>query len=373
MIPEFSIINIILISVFALSSLIQLYFYAYLFPKVWNIKSQSSSNKTIFLPPISVIIAARNEAINLEKNLLSVLNQDYPMFELIVVCDHPTDNSYDLLLEIQKSYKNLTIINDQDSKYGKKAALSLAINKSSYENLVFTDADCQPISKFWLKEIASSFSDTKHLILGFGGYLQGKSFLNSFIRYDAALIALQYFGAAIVGKAYMGVGRNLAYTKTLWKTVGGFSDHESISSGDDDLFVIAASTKENTEICLNPDSFTYSEAKKTWKSFLNQKARHISTSTNYKIESKIISGAEIVSRAIFWGSLILLSVNGLHCLGIFIAIIRTLLSISIQAKVNKTLKTKISVFYVILFDTFAPFFYGLLVIYKLLIHSNKQW
>jgi cellulose synthase/poly-beta-1,6-N-acetylglucosamine synthase-like glycosyltransferase len=373
MITEISFTNIILFAVLAASVIIQLYYYLYLFPKVYSFKSTVNQKCTTCFPPISIIIAAKDESENLQKNLRSILNQEYSEFEVIVICDHPTDNSIDILTEFQRSYKNLRIINDIETKPGKKIALTLGINASSHENLVFTDADCQAASKFWLREIASNFSDTKHLILGYGGYYSTKKLLNSFVRYDTAIIAFHYFGSAIVGQAYMGVGRNLAYTKTLWQKAGEFSSHAEIASGDDDLFVISASTKENTAICLNPEAFTYSEAKQTFRDFLNQKSRHISTSTKYNLKSKFISGAEIISRAFFFTSLTLLSLNGFLLIGIILVLFRFLVEFHLQTKMNKTLKTNLSVFYVILFDIFAPFFYSFLVIYKLLIHSNKQW
>lgn len=373
MISEISILNIILISVCSLSLIIQLFFYAYLFPKTWRLKSDSKTDEIKPKDPVSVIIAARNEAGNIKKNLLPVLSQKYPEYEVIVVCDHSTDNSEDVLAEFQKSYKNLKVITDNGPTRGKKTALSLAINASSHERLVFTDADCRPSSGNWLAKTAGEFSDTKQLILGYGGYIPEKSLLNAFIRYDTSIIALQYFGAALSGKAYMGVGRNMAYTKTLWNKAGGFSSHENIASGDDDLFVISASTMENTTVCLSQEAFTFSEAKKTWKSFLDQKARHISTSVMYSLSSKFYSGAELFSRATFFLSILLLLISGFYIFSVTTIILRFIYLIITSLKLNKTLKSGIPVFYIILFDIFAPFFYGFLVLYKLLIHSNKQW
>jgi poly-beta-1,6-N-acetyl-D-glucosamine synthase len=372
MIQEISILNIILISVFSVSLLIQLYFYTYIFSKTWKFKSPGKPETKTTLPQVSVIIAARNEAKNLQKNLTFVLNQNYSRFEVIVVNDNSEDQTKDVLQSYKKDYPQLKIIT-LTKHCGKKQALGKAIEESSSEYLVFTDADCRPASDKWLGTITAQFSESKQLILGFGGYIREKSFLNSFISYDTSIIALQYFGAALSGKAYMGVGRNLAYTKRLWQKAGGFSSHEAIASGDDDLFVISASTKENTAVCLSSDAFTFSDAKKTWKSFLNQKSRHISTAVRYNFISKFYSGAELLSRIIFWISTFLLLINGFHLLAVAVIILRLLYISMIFFKINKTLKSKIHVFYVVLFDIFAPFFYGFLVFYKLLIHSNKQW
>ena len=86
----------------------------------------------------------------------------------------------------------------------------------------------------------------------------------------------------------MGVGRNLAYEKTLFFDQGGFRQHFHIPSGDDDLFVSEAANKKNTTISIAPDAHTLSEPKKHWSSWLNQKRRHITTASHYKAIHKIL-------------------------------------------------------------------------------------
>ncbi len=81
------------------------------------------------------------------------------------------------------------------------------------------------------------------------------------------LTAVQYFSWAKMGKPYMGVGRNLAYKKEEFFNVNGFIDHMKIRSGDDDLFINQASHAKNTTICFTPESFTFSEPKKTFKAW----------------------------------------------------------------------------------------------------------
>ncbi|TKS56826.1 glycosyltransferase [Mesohalobacter halotolerans] len=56
-----------------------------LFFAIDNIDSRD--NKNVFHRPLSVIIAAKNEAQNLTANLPFILNQNYPQFEVIVVND----------------------------------------------------------------------------------------------------------------------------------------------------------------------------------------------------------------------------------------------------------------------------------------------
>lgn len=90
--------------------------------------------------------------------------------------------------------------------------------------------------------MAAGFTTTKEIVLGYGAYIKAPGFLNKLIRFDTFTIALRYLSAGIKGKAYMGVGRNLAYKKPLFFKHKGFASHYHINSGDDDLFVNEAAT-----------------------------------------------------------------------------------------------------------------------------------
>ena len=57
----------------------------------------------------------------------------------------------------------------------------------------------------------------------------------------------------------MGVGRNLSYKENDFFRHKGFSAHNNIPSGDDDLFINTAATKKNTKINIDKNAFTLSE------------------------------------------------------------------------------------------------------------------
>ena len=116
------------------------------------------------LPPVSVVIAARNEYENLERNLKAILEQDYPNFEVVVVNDCSWDDSQKLLEYYQEVYPNLKIcklIEQEKYPTGKKFALTIGIKAALHEHLVFTDADCQPAGNQWLRGIMASFTSVK--------------------------------------------------------------------------------------------------------------------------------------------------------------------------------------------------------------------
>ncbi|MDF2450661.1 MAG: glycosyl transferase [Bacteroidota bacterium] len=239
--------------------------------------------------PVSIIICARNEDDNLTEFLPKILVQDYPEFEVVVVNDCSMDNTENVIDEFAKIFPNLkkvTIKEDDYYKHGKKFAVMVGIKGAKYDNLLFTDADCYPANEQWLRDMSAGFVNKREIVLGYGAYKKEPGFLNKLIRFDTFLIAANYLSAAIKGKAYMGVGRNLAYKKELFYKQKGFSKHYHITSGDDDLFVNQACTEENTNVAVSHNAITYSLAKTNLTDWKRQKQRHLTTAPHYNSGSK---------------------------------------------------------------------------------------
>lgn len=255
------------------------------------------------LPPVSVIIAAKNEAENLEKNLPAFLDQDYPNYKVIVVNDASEDNSLTVLAQLKLKYKNLYVTNipfDEKFRHGKKMALTVGIKAAETDILLFSDADCKPNNKNWVKSMAKNFDDKTKIVIGFGGYEESKGLLNKFIRNDTVSIATTYLGFALAKMSYMAVGRNMAYRKSFFMEKKGFARQMNLLSGSDDLFVNQNATKKNLKVELSQDSYTFSETKKTFKEWKNQKSRHLTTGKYYKFHHKIFLSLEPLSRLLYY-------------------------------------------------------------------------
>lgn len=255
------------------------------------------------LEPISVIICARNEDDNLTEFLPKILSQDYPEFEVLVVNDCSEDNTEHVLDEYIKIFPNLrkaTIIEDGYYKHSKKMALLVGIKGAKHEHLVLTDADCYPASNQWLKEMAMGFAPEKEIVLGYGAYEKQTGLLNKLIRFDTFTIALLYLSAAVKNKAYMGVGRNLAYKKNLFFKHKGFSTHYHIKSGDDDLFINQAATATNVNVAVHENCITYSKPKTTFGNWRRQKQRHLTTAPHYRPLAKTRIANYFLANYVFW-------------------------------------------------------------------------
>ncbi len=290
----------ILFCIFIAVIVIQFFSYGIVFSRL-NVKTQ---NATLFNNAVSVIICAKNEAENLEKFLPSVIAQDYPKFEIVLINDDSSDATLEVMERFKAQNSNIKIVDVKsiEAFWGnKKYALTLGIKAATHNHLLFTDADCEPVSKLWIREMSSQFSKTKTIVLGYGAYRKvKKSFLNKLIRFETLLTAVQYLSYAKLGQPYMAVGRNLAYTKDTFFEARGFMYHMNIRSGDDDLFVNQIGSASNTAICISKDSFTKSEPAKTYKSWIRQKRRHVSTAGHYKTKHKYILAIFYASQLLFF-------------------------------------------------------------------------
>lgn len=267
---------------------IQFVYYIGIFSKFSFTKPEAITPKNI---PISVIVCAKNEEENVKEYIPLLAQQDYPTFELVLIDDASSDETLEVFEAFEQQYPNIRLVKVKNNEAfwgNKKYAMTLGIKAAKYEHLLFTDADCFPLTKDWITNMSAHFDRDKKIVLGYGGYTKiANSFLNKIIRYETVLTAIQYFSWAKIGKPYMGVGRNLAYKKEVFFSVNGFIEHIQIRSGDDDLFINQAANADNTIIATSPESFTYSEPKKTYKEWFNQKRRHVATAEHYKTSDQV--------------------------------------------------------------------------------------
>ena len=305
-------LTITLLVIIGVAFIHQIYFYLRYLRLGGKVTSQTDSD--VQLPAVSVIVCAHNEYDNLQDYLSILLEQDYPCYEVIVVDDSSEDGS-DLLLERwSRQYGNLYhtfVPRGARVLSNKKLALTIGIKAAHYDYLLLTDADCRPESKHWIREMMKGFSNEQtELVLGFSPYFEKKGLLNHIIGYDTLFNGLQYMGMARAGKPYMGVGRNLAYKRETFFSVGGFKGLLGNRAGDDDLFVNRIANAANTVVVNTPNSIVWSVPKTTWREWFHQKRRHLSVSPQYRTKSKIQLTLEPLSRGIFYSCVLASAIVG---------------------------------------------------------------
>lgn len=253
---------------------------------------------------VTIIVCARNERANLIELLPLLNDQQYPAFEVLVMDDRSTDGTQ-LFLEndIAELSRVRFIRLDREHEHvtPKKYALTIALKKAIYPTVLLTDADCRPASTDWLTGMVSPLQDQqKEISLGFSPYDYQPGFLNLLIRSETLMTAVQYFSLALAGSPYMGVGRNLAYSTSVFFANRGFYTHKNVVGGDDDLFINEVANARNTAVCLDPDTFMWSKPKETWADWRIQKRRHLNVGKYYKPGHKFRLGVLTGSYVLSW-------------------------------------------------------------------------
>jgi glycosyltransferase involved in cell wall biosynthesis len=264
----------------------------YFFTRIFSTSRAKHRPETKNLPPVSVIICAKNEAANLRANLPAIMAQRYanatgkPQYEVIVVNDASTDDTATVLKELEQKYDNLWDVSiaqeEERTLPGKKFALSKAMQYVKNDLLIMIDADCAPVSENWLQEMARPLVEGKDIVAGYGGFYAGEGWLNKFIRCETVHTFLQYSSYAKAGMPYMAVGRNMGCRKEAFLKAQNDERWAAIPSGDDDLLVNISGNAENIAIVHSRDSFTRSRAKGSFNEWVRQKQRHVSTAKYYK-------------------------------------------------------------------------------------------
>ncbi len=296
-----------LLVLFAVCLLTQLIYHLFFFSRLAFYKEKNDGPTTAF-EGVSIIVCARNAAEKLNALLPVLYAQDYPNFEVIVVNDRSTDETFPFLVKEKEKVGNLKVLTiDQTPSHinPKKYAITLGIKAAQHDLILFTDADCMPASNQWVKTMAAPFADTSvEITLGYSQYRAHPGLLNLFIRYETLYTAIQYVSFALSGIPYMGVGRNMAYRKSLFLDNKGFSGYQKITGGDDDLFINKHATKANTRVRIGSDSIVYSIPKATWKEYFLQKRRHLAVGKLYGLGDRLRLGILSLSQIGFWLSLI---------------------------------------------------------------------
>ncbi len=360
--------EVILLSAAGVLCIIQLIYYFGIYNRIRQHNEAVRKEEIHFtheLPPLSVILYARNDAENLCQYLPSVLEQDYPQFEVIVILDGSMDESEDLLCMMEEKYPHLYhSFTPESALYisHKKLALTLGIKASKHDWLVFTETNCQPTSNQWLRLLARNFTSRTQMVLGYSGYEQAKGWLQKKIAFDTLFQSLRYLGLALAGKPYMGIGRNMAYRKELFFRQKGFSTYLNLQRGEDDLFVNQVATGENTRVETDLNACMRIRPVERYKDWKEEKISYLATARYYKGSARLLLGFETFSRLLLYitgGTVFVLALLHFHWLVAGIALLIGLIRFAVQTIIINKSATELGLrsrFYLSLpvFDLLQP-------------------
>ncbi len=249
-------------------------------------------------PGVSVIVCSHDNAPALTTNLSSLLNQDYPEYQVVVVNSASTDDTEDVLQRFE-SYPNFyhTFVPDGIRNVSfRKMAMTIGIKAAKHDFVIFIDPNAVPAGNKWLSSMMRQVDKETGIILGYAFNRQEKGFWNSLVSYDALFSVMQYLGFALKRHAYRAHPSNMAFRKELFFSQKGFSSHLFLQSGADDLLIREMATPTNVRVELKPESFVRQDQETTWSAWKNELLNHLTTSGLYKPGVRFLLLLEGLSR-----------------------------------------------------------------------------
>jgi poly-beta-1,6-N-acetyl-D-glucosamine synthase len=307
------------------------------------------------IPFVSVVVAARNEAMRIGPLLEALAAQDHPSdrYELIIVDDHSEDGTSEVVKQwIEEAShargkaptmvpKLLTAAAPDDAATGtadtacthsasgghspsgthstsgghspagthcttggKKHALTLGIRRASGEFILTTDADCRP-APGWISGMSRSLSDPAvQMVLG-PVRLRGTHIFGQLQELEFLSLMGVAGGAVGLGNPVMGNGASLGFRRQAWQKAGGYASHIKFPSGDD-VFLLHAVKKQRRQatgpegtgkpsvhFLKDRNAIVETEAIRGGRAFFRQRGRWAGKASGYKDPFTLLTGGVV--------------------------------------------------------------------------------
>jgi cellulose synthase/poly-beta-1,6-N-acetylglucosamine synthase-like glycosyltransferase len=241
--------------------------------------------KSMHKPIVSVIVAVRNEEENIRNLLADLSHQTYPQkkSQFIIADDRSTDKTWSIINDYIKKYHNFSgikITNSLKTMTPKKHALTKAIEKSTGEIIISTDADCR-VPNTWVENIVETFKDDTGIVVGYSKIdTESKRFFDHYQSIDFLALMSANAGTLGWGNAWTGSGQNIAYRRSAFDKINGFNPVAKRISGDDFYLVQAISKIAKVIYNTNPNGFVETKPSENVREFISQRIRWASNTRN---------------------------------------------------------------------------------------------
>lgn len=273
----------------------------------WRLKVFKKDDSTPSVK-VSVIVAVRNEAMNIDVLLKSLLSQDYPShrLEIIIVDDHSADSTALLVNDFisqNKGTENVRLIRLSDKElYGKKSAIDQGIKAAKGELIVITDADCTS-GPSWISTLASYYAKhNPHMILAPVCMTNNGSFFDKLKSLEFTSLISSAAGSSSAGFPILANGANMAFTHQAYKSCGGFSGNMQYHSGDDIFLMMSIKKKfgaKTIRFLRSEQAIVNTPATPGFIAFIHQRLRWVSKSRGYT-DPALISSSILVFLTNAW-------------------------------------------------------------------------
>lgn len=279
----------------------------------WQRLLKVYSTRRTEMPMLSIVVAMRNEAANIEKLLRALAKQSYPAnkIQVVLVDDHSTDGSAEMAQKMAHllGLQNFTqIVNDGT---GKKQALSSALKHISGEWVLFTDADCEPHQQ-WAETMMSAAGEGRAMmLLGPVRLTPVKGILPTFQTLEMNSLMAATAGSAGIGLPSMANGANMALHRSLLGVESDSALKPGFASGDD-MFRLETILKrygsKAVRMVMQEESMVSTAPAIGWKAFFAQRLRWVSKSGGYRRAETIVPALVVFAFNALLTVVLLLSV-----------------------------------------------------------------
>lgn len=309
-----------LTSLLALSLVILCLYYGLFYFRVGHYKGpkkKKNASASQKVPPVSIVLTAQNDADWLKANLVYLLEQDYPDFEVVVVDYLSNDDTRYVLKLLADNYKHLkvvTFVENANGFPGMKYPFSIGIKSAKNDILLLADPQCMPkdLTQFsWIRQMVAGYLDKNtNIVLGYCGIQRKASLLNLLEHYDNLDYSTEYLGAALLHHPFTGNGRNLSYRRSFFLDKGGFIYHYYIPDGADDMFVNQNCTRRNTTVVLDDKSYTTVAPQPSFHQWHLYRKHRITTHAFYPLSTKLTRLIRPANVILFYLAALLLLFRG---------------------------------------------------------------
>lgn len=328
---------------------------------------------TIDYYSIAVIVPFRNEEQNIERLIQSLLSLNYPKdkLEIILINDHSSDQSVDVVNKINSP--NIQLLNLMQQDKGKKKAITRGIEKAIAEIIVTTDADCVHHPD-WLVSINSLFSGGQtQMVVGAVAMSYDSSFFSKLQAIEFS--SLIGSGAALLqwNVPAMANGANLAFRKSAFHKVRGYEGNEHIASGDDEYLLrkIFNAFPGSVIFNSNPNSIVQTQSQPSMYSFLQQRLRWAGKwKYNPDMKAKLVAALVFIFQLAFIALIVITLINPSPSLR-FIALAKIGIDGIFLWRVCGFLKSRFSFLAFVLLEFIYPVYVILIAVLSLF--SNYSW
>lgn len=264
------------------------------------------------LPSVSVVMTVHNDAYLLKDNLVYLLEQDYPRYEVVIVDYMSQDDTPYVLKVLKANYPHLKVVNfkeDVNMYKGPKYPLSIGIRSATNDVILLTEPDCKPLTFNWVKTMAAGFVRGYDMVAGYSGVRQEVGGLNMMMQYDNMESTATMIGMSMMGCPYTAMGSNLSYKRSFFMNRKGFISHYSIPEGSDDIFVNQNATRSNFRFVLHSDAFVERVPASGYKQWRLQRKKRYATKHLYSFGQKLLLMLHPLSLLLFYLSLVLMLVH----------------------------------------------------------------